>query len=139
MNKNLEVLEELTKKLTPFSKIIKKETSDYVELEGKDGSIIGFSLFKDHKVLISRFLMTDGASFAKHVHEGIHEFLLIIEGKLDLVFDDKTVTMVEKDHVMVPPGVPHAGIAHGTTWILCVSMPPEPMFVTGDIKVLRKS
>ncbi len=127
-NDNLHYLEELTKKLTPFDKMIKRDSSNYVELNSIGGPIIGFNLFKDEKILVSRFLMTDGSCFPRHQHDGIHEFLFVVDGRVILHFDDKEVTLNKLEKIMIQPGVPHSGIAEGNTWLICISMPPEPMF-----------
>lgn len=138
-NENLQILESLTKKLVPFKDIIKKETSDYVELEAENGSIVGFNLYKDKKVLVSRFLMTDGVSFSKHFHDGIYEILVVIEGELKLTFEDKEVILKERDSITIEPDVSHSGMAKGNTWVIAISMPPEPMFVNGDILAHRRT
>lgn len=125
---HLEYLEQLTKRLIPFDQMIKKDTPSYVELNSIGGPIIGFNLFKDDQILVSRFLMTDKSCFPRHQHDGIHESLLVIEGKVIVHFDDKEIVLQRTESILIPPGVPHSGVAEGNTWIICISMPPEPMF-----------
>ena len=159
VNENIKILEDLTRKLVPFSEMIKKETSDYIEFESEGGPIIGFNIYKDDRILVSRFLMVDGASFACHYHENISETLLVIEGELTLFVDEKEIFLKDKELLTILPsiqkskvvivkekelytiisGIPHSGKVKGNTWILCISMPPEPMFINGEIKVIRKN
>jgi mannose-6-phosphate isomerase-like protein (cupin superfamily) len=83
--------------------------------------------YNDHEV---RLVKVDG-EFIWHSHDETDELFLILEGKLDLDFHDRTVTLNSGELIVVPKGTEHRPAArHGEVKLLLID--PRDMPNTGD-------
>ena len=83
--------------------------------------------YNDHEV---RLVKVDG-EFIWHSHDETDELFLILEGKLDLDFHDRTVTLNPGELIVVPKGTEHRPAArHGEVKLLLID--PRDMPNTGD-------
>jgi mannose-6-phosphate isomerase-like protein (cupin superfamily) len=83
--------------------------------------------YNDHEV---RLVKVDG-EFIWHSHDETDELFLILEGKLDMDFRDRTVTLNPGELIVVPKGTEHRPAArHGEVKLLLID--PRDMPNTGD-------
>src|SRR6187551_2623778 len=83
--------------------------------------------YNDHEV---RLVKVDG-EFIWHSHDDTDELFLILEGKLDLDFRDRTVTLNPGELIVVPRRTEHRPAArHGEVKLLLID--PRDMPNTGD-------
>jgi mannose-6-phosphate isomerase-like protein (cupin superfamily) len=83
--------------------------------------------YNDHEV---RLVKVDG-EFIWHSHDDTDELFLILEGKLDMDFRDRTVTLNPGELIVVPKGTEHRPAArHGEVKLLLID--PRDMPNTGD-------
>ncbi len=68
---------------------------------------------------VVRLSVLDG-DFHWHKHEGEDEFFFVLEGRLDLELEDRTVTLDAGQGFTVPRGVMHFPHARGRTVMLMV-------------------
>jgi mannose-6-phosphate isomerase-like protein (cupin superfamily) len=66
-----------------------------------------------------RLGVLDG-DFHWHKHEGEDEFFLVLEGRLDIELEDRTVSLGPNEGFTVPRGVMHFPHARGRTVVLMV-------------------
>jgi mannose-6-phosphate isomerase-like protein (cupin superfamily) len=66
---------------------------------------------------VVRLGVLDG-DFHWHKHEGEDEFFLVLEGRLDIELEDRTVTLLANQAFTVPKGVMHFPHARGRTVVL---------------------
>lgn len=98
------------------------------------------SLFKDHwnprivgelngqQVKLAKFL----GSFDWHHHEHEEELFLVIKGKFDMEFRDKTVTVNPGEFLIVPRGVEHRPVANEEAEVLLFE--PASTVNTGNLE-----
>ena len=83
--------------------------------------------YNDHEV---RLVKVDG-EFIWHSHDDTDELFLVLEGKLDMDFRDRTVTLNPGELIVVPKGTEHRPAArHGEVKLLLID--PRDMPNTGD-------
>ncbi len=58
--------------------------------------------------------------FHWHKHEGEDEFFYVLEGHLEIEFEDRTISLAPGQGVTIPRGVMHFPHAHGRTVVLMV-------------------
>lgn len=78
---------------------------------------------------VVRLGVLDG-DFHWHKHEGEDEFFLVLEGRLDIELEDRTVTLEPNQAFTVPAGVMHFPHARGRTVVLM--MEKAGVVPTGD-------
>jgi len=69
--------------------------------------------------------------FVRHKHDNEDELFLVVKGKLQLEFDDKTIELKENEICIVPKGVYHKPIAKDEVHILLFE--PKSTINTGEI------
>jgi len=83
--------------------------------------------YNEHEV---RLVKVDG-EFIWHSHDDTDELFLVLEGKLDMDFRDRTVTLNPGELIVVPKGTEHRPAArHGEVKLLLID--PRDMPNTGD-------
>jgi mannose-6-phosphate isomerase-like protein (cupin superfamily) len=78
---------------------------------------------------VVRLGVLDG-DFHWHKHEAEDEFFLVLEGRLDIELEDRTVTLMPNQAFTVPRGVMHFPHARGRTVVLM--MEKAGVVPTGD-------
>jgi mannose-6-phosphate isomerase-like protein (cupin superfamily) len=68
---------------------------------------------------VVRLGVLDG-DFHWHKHEAEDEFFLVLEGRLDIELEDRTVTLLPSQAFTVPKGVMHFPHARGRTVVLMI-------------------
>lgn len=63
-----------------------------------------------------------GASVPRHNHHHA-QLVVVLEGSIDLVFDDKTVTVGAGELLSIPPYQFHAAVAHETMRVVDIFVP----------------
>jgi mannose-6-phosphate isomerase-like protein (cupin superfamily) len=58
--------------------------------------------------------------FHWHKHEREDEFFMVLEGRLEIELEDRTITLLPHQAFTVPAGVMHCPHAHGRTVVLMV-------------------
>ncbi len=70
--------------------------------------------------------------FVRHQHEEEDEMFLVIEGELQMEFDDRTETINEGEFIIVPKGIYHKPIAREEVKVMLFE--PATTLNTGDIE-----
>lgn len=78
---------------------------------------------------VVRLGVLDG-DFHWHKHDGEDEFFLVLEGRLDIELEDRTVSLLPNQAFTVPKGVMHLPHARGRTVVLM--MEKAGVIPTGD-------
>jgi mannose-6-phosphate isomerase-like protein (cupin superfamily) len=98
-----------------------------------------FSLFKEQwspKIVGElngqhvKLVKSEGA-FVWHKHENEDELFLIVKGKLNMEFRDKTIVLEEGEFLIVPRGVEHRPVAVEEVWMLLFE--PVATLNTGNV------
>ncbi len=63
-----------------------------------------------------------GASVPRHNHHHA-QLLVVLQGSIDMVFDDKTVTVRAGELLSIPPYQFHAAVAHETMRVVDIFVP----------------
>ena len=74
----------------------------------------------------------EGEMVPWHTHEAEDELFLIVDGVLDILFRDKTVTLKSGEFYIVPRGVEHRIIPHGHVKLILFE--PENIAHTGNVE-----
>lgn len=99
-----------------------------------------FSLFKDHwspKILTEfngqqlKIAKVKG-EFVWHDHSNEDELFLVIKGKLNIAFKDRTIELNEGEFYVVPRGIEHKPFADDECHILLLE--PSSTRHTGEVK-----
>ena len=69
--------------------------------------------------------------FIQHHHDQEDEMFLVINGVLDIVFTDKTVTLTDGEFLVIPRGVEHKPVAEKEVQVLLFE--PESTVNTGNV------
>ncbi|RUM35556.1 MAG: cupin domain-containing protein [Desulfobulbus sp.] len=69
--------------------------------------------------------------FMMHHHEHEDEMFMVHKGSLDIVFEDKTITLSESEFLVIPRGIPHKPVAAQEVEVLLFE--PESTVNTGNI------
>ena len=70
--------------------------------------------------------------FVWHKHENEDELFLVVKGKFDMQFRDKTITLNETDLIIVPRGTEHCPKAKDEVHVLLFE--PVTTLNTGDVR-----
>ena len=70
--------------------------------------------------------------FDWHKHENEDELFLVVKGKFDMQFRDKTITLNEKDLIVIPRGTEHCPKAKDEVHVLLFE--PVTTLNTGDVR-----
>jgi mannose-6-phosphate isomerase-like protein (cupin superfamily) len=81
-----------------------------------------------HHVKLARLL----GEFVWHRHEGEDELFLVLDGRLELQFRDRTVELGAGELFIVPRGVEHRPVAREEVHLLMVE--PASTLNTGDVR-----
>lgn len=73
--------------------------------------------------------------FVFHRHDGQDELFLVLKGRLDLHFLDKTIELREGDLVVVPAGAEHKTSAREEAHVLTISA--AELLNTGNVREAR--
>ena len=129
----LERLNELTDKL-PDLEALETYVGGPAVLFADDNDIshIGIGTYRDRDIAMMRTYAAAGAVLHKHRHENEHEWLGIISGKLQLIFDDtnETVTLNALDVFHILPGRPHTTKVLEDTYAWSITIPPASGYPT---------
>ena len=99
-----------------------------------------FNVFSDHwspKVIAEmndyQFkLVKIKGEFVKHKHSETDEVFIVIDGKMSIEFETKTIEIKSGEMVVVPKGVNHKPFAEEECKIMLVE--PKGVVNTGDVK-----
>jgi len=69
--------------------------------------------------------------FIFHKHENEDELFMVIKGKFNMEYRDKTVEINEGDMVIVPRGVEHKPVAEEEVWVMLFE--PTSTLNTGNL------
>ena len=70
--------------------------------------------------------------FVWHKHEKEDELFLVVKGEFDMQFRDRTITLNEKDLIVIPRGTEHCPKAKDEVHVLLFE--PVTTLNTGDVK-----
>ncbi|MDC1067834.1 cupin domain-containing protein [Candidatus Kapabacteria bacterium] len=105
-----------------MNKINISEKFDHV-LEYWSPKIIGE--LNGQQVKLAKFL----GEFPRHKHDNEDELFMVISGKMEIEFDDRTETIAKGEMIIVPKGVYHRPIAESEC--LCLLFEPSTTINTG--------
>ena len=69
--------------------------------------------------------------FIWHKHDDTDDFFLVLQGKLDIMLRDRTVSLGPGEMFVVPKGVEHCPLAHEETHLLLIEPTGTPN--TGNV------
>lgn len=69
--------------------------------------------------------------FIWHKHDDTNDFFLVLQGKLDIMLRDRTVSLGPGEMFVVPKGVEHCPLAHEETHLLLIEPTGTPN--TGNV------
>jgi mannose-6-phosphate isomerase-like protein (cupin superfamily) len=69
--------------------------------------------------------------FVWHKHDDTDDFFLVLQGKLDIMLRDRTVSLGPGEMFVVPKGVEHCPLAHEETHLLLIEPTGTPN--TGNV------
>lgn len=69
--------------------------------------------------------------FIWHKHDNEDELFMVIKGKLNIEFRDKTISIHENEFLIVPRSIEHKPVADEEVWVLLFE--PAATINTGDI------
>jgi mannose-6-phosphate isomerase-like protein (cupin superfamily) len=70
--------------------------------------------------------------FVWHQHEGEDEMFLVVKGRFNMEFRDKTIEVKEGEFLIVPKGTEHKPVAEEEVHILLIE--PASTLNTGDVR-----
>ena len=86
---------------------------------------------------VARFNLSKGAVVARHAHVN-EQISMVLEGALQIEFDDREVVVRPGELIVVPPDVPHAATALEDTLVQDFFSPPREDWIRNDDAYLRK-
>jgi mannose-6-phosphate isomerase-like protein (cupin superfamily) len=91
------------------TEILLQRAADAEVLGGDPGASITLLADRAGTLTSNRSLMRAGSAGAPpHFHRDSSELFFVLEGALDVLLDDRIVTLEQGDMLVVPPGVAHA-------------------------------
>lgn len=123
MNKRMEELEAVAKKINGLSKFILEVGENSIEYDIDGGKCYGIGLLSQAEISVQKAFMSKGSIFPKHNHE-VSEWLLVYEGKLLIDYCDETqeeISVGEAVHFL--PGKDHRVIALEDTKYIGIVIP----------------
>ena len=97
------------------------------KLNTEDGECFGVRIFASEEMRVARWFGTAGAKLDCHAHSS-HEHAVVVSGKLKLVSGDVTHILTPGLGVYSPPGEPHSCEFLENSWVLSVTIPPDPAY-----------
>lgn len=73
--------------------------------------------------------------FIWHHHELEDEMFLVVRGRFDMEFRDRTVTLEQGEFLIVPHGVEHRPVAAEEVWVMLIE--PSTVLNTGNVRSER--
>ena len=112
---------------------IKSDNSNYMQLEARDGVLEGTGIYKDKEFAIMKWHMTKGVKIIEHIHRECNEWIILVSGKLKLVWENNERILNPCDYLCFNINVPHFGEAIEESVALTITMPADEGYpnVTG--------
>lgn len=133
---NIEKLRVLTDKLPVFDTLIKNQDELILDpdadkrylgvaLKTAEGTCHGYGIHKEAKYAIAKWHMNKDSIIEKHIHPEANEWIIMIEGSMNLFWAGKDKTIGPFEYIHFPPGVSHGGKALTDLWCLSITMPAD--------------
>ena len=132
---DLSKLETQTKKLIDLKNTVLRKHDSFVEYNVKNGTSLGFGLFKNGTIAVQRAFGTKGTKFPEHQHNE-QEYIIVYEGEIEIFCDnlftinncvanDQTspVILKEGDCAYFPPNTNHHLTYLQDSWIIGIIIP----------------
>jgi signal transduction histidine kinase len=87
---------------------------------------------------VGRFISKAGGSSLRHSHSN-EEFVVVLSGALQYVFDDRELDLKAGDVLVIPPGVPHATVTLQKAEFITFFAPPREDWIRGNDHYLRRN
>lgn len=131
MCKNLESLKQLTSQLSPvpdFKTFEKQAWEGWKEYHVLDGFMRSESLYHCDEVTIVKTHITKHSILQEHIHKDSMELLVILEGQLKLIVNNRVMTLNPFDHVKIDKNTNHIAMATEDTLLIAVTIPKDDGF-----------
>ncbi len=115
---------------------IQKISWKNVREEKLSGSLIRQAIFGE-KATLGRFKAKPGGAALRHSHVN-EEFVFVLSGALQYIFDDREVDVKAGDALVVPSGVPHATVTTEAAEFITFFAPGREDWRRGDDQYLRR-
>jgi len=89
------------------------------------GNAVFFPVYKDNDISIARCFGAKGTEYARHCHADLKEFIIVVSGKLKIIYDDREEVYEASDFCEVPANVFHQGEFLESSWVVVITIPPE--------------
>lgn len=132
-SEHLEKLKKLTPRLNEL--VLNKDNpkkgnpKGFIEYKVKEGTCLGFPLYKIEEIGIQRAFLTKDAGFPIHIHDNEIEILVIYKGRgIARIYNDDGTLKEEKtleigDCIRIPMAVPHSWDMLEDTWLIGITIP----------------
>jgi quercetin dioxygenase-like cupin family protein len=131
VSENLRLLREITPRLPPlnYSDLVQQREVGCDLLQAEKGTLLVWGIWKQKDIAICRAFASAGTVMTRHTHSQEREWIMVTEGKVEVVFDDGSSQEAGKySSVVIEPGIPHTVHYAGDTWTYAVTMPADPGF-----------
>lgn len=128
---DLKRLEQITLEL-PLVKTLKDLTikgGDGIKTYQLEGGIAYSKLLLgDSDVSVAKTFIPISTIFSTHNHPDSYEYIIIIEGCLELSIDNKKIILEKYDSIKIKQGEPHSAFTRSDTKIVAITIPPDEGF-----------
>ena len=129
---NLIKLKQLTDELD-FGKFV-KSTGSYKEINGINGSIFLYGLFKNKYIAVSNGVGKKGILIHRHFHKQ-KEIVIVYKGKMTMTINgDKSIELSVGNILEIPLNILHKAEFLEDTEYIVITIPASDDFPDGDIK-----
>lgn len=128
MCKDLDRLNEITSILPPVPNFKEFEVTKQGNMKTYNvinGAMCGYNIHSQPELSIAKVHMTKGSLLEEHTHGESLELLVIIDGSLKLIADNRTTTLNKFDHIKINKRKPHVAFAAEETWLIAVAIPKD--------------
>jgi quercetin dioxygenase-like cupin family protein len=128
MCESLNKLNELTNNLPPIPNFKQFEIGG--EKHSKmyavvNGEMRGYTIHSQPELSIAKVHMTKGSLLEEHIHGESDELLVVIDGELKLIIDNRITTLKKFDHIKISKSINHIAFAPEETWLVAVTIPKD--------------
>ena len=123
----LDKLEELTSVLPhiPTLSDFKVEHDNITTYEFSNGVAISHNIYSTNDIAIAKTFIPKGTNFETHQHNVSGEWIIVLDGVLDLTLDSTSTLLKKYDSIKIDAAKPHSAIAVEDTTIIALTVPRD--------------
>lgn len=94
-----------------------------IDFELKQGNSYAINVLTTDDIHVSRMFMSKDTVFPYHQHNDADEIIVLVEGSLSFISEDKALRLIKGDAVKIDRHSPHLLMTKEDCWMIIITIP----------------